>query len=192
MIKTEIRSFRSTIIVSIAPFPMPRDDNFFAWREQHWLGRESHVPAIDSKYPPGNYVRLKRAPSSSYRHHYWHHHTITPSTTPLLSHHNSHRHRRHYRSCFWHRGNTPATYEYLRQLNMHTTDNVLFLLHGRSIYDAHTRGSESVETQTRANSSPTLMIKDLLSKSDGIKQDIFPLEARDIIFFVKAYDPFKR
>jgi hypothetical protein len=100
--------------------------------EKQWLTSEwYHVPAIDPKYPPGNYSRLKRTPSQ-----------LSPPllaspptpSLPLSPRRNSHRHRRRYRSCFWHRGNTPATYEYLRRLNMHTTDNVLFLLDGRSIY----------------------------------------------------------
>jgi len=113
-------------------FRIPGDNGPHARHEKRWLTYERyHVLVIDPKYPPGNYSRLKRTPSQLSPPLL----APTPSPSlPLSSHRNSRRHRRRYRSCFWHRGNTPATYEYLRRLNMHTTDNVLFLLDGRSIY----------------------------------------------------------
>jgi len=133
-------------------FLRPRDNSFLARHEGHWLTCERyHVLAIDPKYSPGNsqIIRNLNERRHSYHHHYWHHrrrHQLRTPSLPLSPHHNSHRHRRRYRSCFWHRGNTPATYEYLRRLNMHTTDNVLFLLDGRSIYyrATHIRESKNV------------------------------------------------
>lgn len=178
MIRAKIPSFNSQKPVRLLLFRSWEMTASSRDAEQHWLKRErSHVPAIDSKYPSGNYSRLKRTTlqlsppllASTI--------AITPPPTslPLSSHHKLPSAPatlpfvlltpRQYTGDLW--IFTPVEYAYHWQCIIFAPQEINILPHDTHIYG----GSKSVQRErvsTRDARVPpqSLMIKDSLTRSN--------------------------